>query len=67
MINLNVVSERTDKKRLEVSRKFGVNSTVTILSEGKLDYFLLKDALRSSNDSKDVILKYLPGALPRNK
>ena len=67
MINLNVVSERTDKKRLEVSRKFGVNSTVTILSEGKLDYFLLKDALRSSNDSKDVILKYLPGGTSKKQ
>ena len=61
MIGLDIVSERINRTRLSTSEKFGVKPTITILSEGKLDYFLLKDVIGKNNHSQNVILDYISG------
>ena len=67
MINLDIVSERTNKTRLLTSEKFGVKPTITILTEGKFDYYLLKDAIESQENNHNVILSYIPGGTPKTK
>ena len=58
MTNLDIVSERSNKNRLLISEKLGAKPTITILAEGKFDYYLLRDAIESQMNNHNVILNY---------